>query len=367
MNPLQELEREGQAVWLDFVARGFVAKGELKKLIDEDGLKGVTSNPTIFEKAIGHSDEYDDEIRRSAGDKSLDTGSLYERLAVADIKAAADVLMPVYEATDGADGYVSLEVSPLLAMDSEGTVKEAQRLWEAVGRRNLMVKVPGTSAGLPAIRQLIGGGINVNVTLLFSQDVYEEVANAYIEGVEAFVEKGGDPSRLASVASFFVSRIDSAADAQLEKKGGAAKKLMGKLAIANAKLAYDRYQRLFSGPRWEVLEARGARPQRLLWASTGTKNKAYSDVLYVEELIGPDTVNTMPPATMDAFRDHGKVRATLTEDVASAREVMEAVAKAGVEVDAITARLVDEGVKSFADAFEQLMGGLEKKRRAIAA
>jgi transaldolase/glucose-6-phosphate isomerase len=374
MNPLQSLESYGQAVWLDFVARGFVAEGKLKRLVDEDGLKGVTSNPSIFEKAIGHSEEYDSSLKAAADRPDLDVMSLFEDLAVEDIKAAADVLRPVYDTTRGTDGYVSLEVSPYLAMSTEETVAEARRLWKAVDRPNLMIKVPATAAGLPAIRQLLSEGINVNITLLFSQDVYEQVALAYLDGLEAFAAAGGDVSRVASVASFFVSRIDSAVDKLIDERlrstfdtqsRAALEGLKGKVAIANAKLAYQRYQRLFAGPRWEALEAKGARPQRLLWASTGTKNPAYSDVLYVEELIGPDTVNTMPPATMDAFRDHGKPRNSLQEDVADAEQQLATLARFGISLDQVTAKLVEEGVKLFVDAADQLLGAVAGKRVAV--
>ena len=324
MNPVKALENHGQAVWLDFLARGFVAKGDLKKLIETDGVKGVTSNPAIFEKAIGSSGEYDGDIAKALkqGDRSV--ADLFEAVAVEDIQNAADVLKPVYDATDGGDGFVSLEVSPYLANDTKGTVAEAQRLWKDVKRTNLMVKVPATKEGLPAIEALTGQGISINITLLFSQEVYRQVAEAYLAGLEKYVGKGGDPSHVASVASFFVSRIDSSVDKQLDEKIAKANDpsekerlaaLKGKVAIANAKLAYQDYKRLFSGARWEKLAAQGAKPQRLLWASTGTKNKEYSDVLYVEELIGPNTVNTMPPATLDAFRDHGQLHNSLEENV----------------------------------------------------
>src|SRR5215813_11593342 len=306
MNPVKRLEQHGQAVWLDFLARGFIAKGDLKKLIDNDGVKGVTSNPSIFEKAIGSSDEYDAPIGRALQRGDRPVAELFERLAVEDIQHAADVLRPVYDHLNGHDGFVSLEVSPYLAMDTKATIAEAERLWKNVKRKNLMVKVPATPEGLPAIEHLIGEGISINITLLFSQKVYLQVAEAYLKGLEKFVAKGGDPAHLASVASFFVSRIDTVADKQLDEKIAKANDpsekerlaaLKGKVAIANAKLAYQDYKRLFAGARWEKLAAKGAKPQRLLWASTGTKNKDYSDVLYVEELIGPDTVNTMPPAT----------------------------------------------------------------------
>ena len=304
MNPVKALENHGQAVWLDFLARGFVAKGDLKKLIDSDGVKGVTSNPSIFEKAIGSSDEYDAPIGQALKKGDRPVAELFEHLAVEDIQHAADVLRPVYDELKGHDGFVSLEVSPYLAIDTKGTIVEAERLWKEVDRKNLMVKVPATAQGLPAIQQLIGEGISINITLLFSQKVYVQVAEAYLAGLEKYVAKGGDPSHVASVASFFVSRIDSAVDKQLDDKIAKANDpsekerlaaLKGKVAIANAKLAYQEYKRLFSGSRWDKLASKGAKPQRLLWASTGTKNKDYSDVLYVEELIGPNTVNTVPP------------------------------------------------------------------------
>ncbi|MGN1286139.1 MAG: bifunctional transaldolase/phosoglucose isomerase, partial [Bradyrhizobium sp.] len=371
MNPVKALENHRQAVWLDFLARGFVAKGDLKRLIETDGVKGVTSNPSIFEKAIGSSDEYDGAIGQALkkGDRSV--ADLFEHLAVADIQHAADVLRPVYDQSHGGDGFVSLEVSPYLAMDTKGTIVEAERLWKDVHRRNLMVKVPATPEGLPAIEYLIGEGISINITLLFSQEVYRQVAEAYLKGLEKYVAKGGDPSHVASVASFFVSRIDTAVDKQLDEKIARANDpsekerlaaLKGKVAIANAKLAYQDYKRLFSGARWDKLAAKGAKPQRLLWASTGTKNKDYSDVLYVEELIGPDTVNTVPPATLDAFRDHGKVRDSLEENVEDARRVLEELEKSGISLDAITEELVKDGVKLFADAADKLYGAVAHKR-----
>ena len=373
-NPLRALQDQGQAVWLDFVASGFIADGHLRKLVEEDGLRGVTSNPAIFEKAIAYSDEYDSSLRSAESQADLPVTRLFEQLAIKDIQHAADVLRPFYDASGGADGYVSLEVSPYLALDTGQTVAEARRLWREVDRDNLMVKVPATQAGLPAIRTLIGEGININVTLLFSQDVYEEVANAYLEGLEMLADKGGDVSRVASVASFFVSRIDGAVDELIDRKvqeandpdeKAALECLKGKVAIANAKLAYQRYKRLFATSRWNGLAARGARPQRLLWASTGTKNKAYSDVLYVEELIGPDTVNTMPPATMDAFRDHGRVRSTLAEGVDKAQQVLAALDRVGISFDKVTAQLVEEGVQLFVDAADRLLGAVAGKRAAV--
>src|SRR2546430_8753984 len=353
MNPVKALESHGQAVWLDFLARGFVAKGDLKNLIDTDGVKGITSIPSIFEKAIGSSDEYDGAIGKALKGGDCPVAELFEHLAIEDIQHAADVLRPVYDELKGDDGFVSLEVSPYLAMDTKGTVAEAKRLWKNVKRKNLMVKVPATPEGLPAIQQLIGEGISINITLLFSQKVYMQVAEAYLAGLEKHVAAGGDPSHVASVASFFVSRIDSAVDKLLDEKIAQANDpsekerlaaLKGRVAIANAKLAYQYYKRLFSGARWDKLAAKGAKPQRLLWASTGTKNKDYSDVLYVEELIGPNTVNTVPPATLDAFRDHGKLRDSLEENVEDARRVLEELERTGVSLDAITAELVKDGV-----------------------
>ncbi|BCM84823.1 bifunctional transaldolase/phosoglucose isomerase [Methylobacterium indicum] len=369
MNPLKKLHAEqDQAVWLDFVARGFVQEGGLKRLVDEDGLRGVTSNPAIFEKAIGHSDEYDDAIKAAGDERVID---LYEGLAIADIQAAADVLRPVFDASGGQDGFVSLEVSPYLALNTAETLEEARRLHKAVARDNLMVKVPATPEGIPAIRDLTADGININVTLLFAQDAYEQVAHAYIEGLERFAAAGGDVARVASVASFFISRIDAAVDKLLDEKvaaGGdkaALEGLKGKVAIANAKLAYRRYKRLFAGDRWQKLAAKGAHPQRLLWASTGVKSKAYSDVLYVEELIGPNTVNTIPPATMDAFRDHGTVRASLEEGVDEAERVLADLAKAGIDLDAVARQLVEEGVQLFVDAADKLLGAVAGKRQTF--
>ena len=374
MNSVKALENHGQAVWLDFLARGFVARGDLKKLIDTDGVKGVTSNPSIFEKAIGSSDEYDGAIGSALKNGDRPVADLFEHLAVEDIQHAADVLRPVYDHLKGEDGFVSLEVSPDLAMDTKGTIAEAERLWKDVHRKNLMVKVPATPEGLPAIEHLIGEGISINITLLFSQKVYVQVAEAYLAGLEKHAATGGDLSRVASVASFFVSRIDSAVDKQLDEKIARANDpgekdrlaaLKGKVAIANAKLAYQDYKRLFSGARWDKLAAKGAKPQRLLWASTGTKNKDYSDVLYVEELIGPNTINTVPPATLDAFRDHGKPRDSLEENVEDARRVLAELERSGISLDAITAELVRDGVKLFADAADKLYGAVANKRAAV--
>ena len=372
-SPLATLHDYGQAVWLDYLRRDFIADGSLKKLVEQDGLTGVTSNPSIFEKAIGGSADYASALTDAEADGDLDVMTLYERMAIEDIQHAADVLRPVFEATKRADGYVSLEVSPYLATNTPATIAEARRLWRTVGRDNVMIKVPATEAGLPAIRQLIAEGINVNITLLFSQQVYERVGEAYLAGLEQLAAQGGDPSKVASVASFFVSRIDVAVDALLEERlrqtsNDNERKMLsglrGQVAIANAKLAYQRYKRLFVGARWDRLRAKGARVQRLLWASTGTKNKDYSDVLYVEELIAADTVNTMPPATMDAFRDHGRPRASLEEGIDRAEQVLSSLARAGISLDAATTRLVDEGVELFAEAFDKLLGVVARKSAA---
>jgi transaldolase / glucose-6-phosphate isomerase len=374
MNPLRALAEKGQSVWLDFLSRDIIANGHLKRLIDDDGLSGITSNPSIFEKAIGESNSYDDEIKRLVGKGDTALGTIYEHLVTADITAAADMLRPLYDKTEGQHGFVSLEVSPYLAMDTAGTIEEARRLWAAFGRDNIFIKVPGTKPGIPAIRQLLAEGLNINITLLFSQQVYEEVVGAFLSALEERAAAGKPIDRIASVASFFVSRIDTVVDKQLDEGAARAKsdaeraaltRLRGKVAIANAKLAYQRWQERFSGSRWEHLKRLGARPQQLLWASTGTKNPAYSDVLYIEELIGPETVNTMPEKTMDAFRDHGKVRDSLTTDVDTAAETLTAIERAGISIDAITAKLVDDGVTLFSDAFDELNAAIAEKRRRI--
>ncbi len=368
MNPLKQLNDCGQAPWLDFLLRSFTAKGELKAMIERDGLKGVTSNPSIFQKAIGESDDYTDDIKAFLGEKDRSIVEIYEHLAVADIQAAADVLKPVYDETGARDGYVSLECSPYLADDTEATVKEAQHLWAAVDKPNLMVKIPATPAGVPAIRRVIADGINVNVTLLFSIEAYEQVVEAYIAGLEDLKAKGGDISKIASVASFFVSRIDTAVDKKLDALSdkSVAAKLHGKVAIANAKLAYTRYQALFSGPRWEALAKAGAQTQRLLWASTSVKDKSLKDTLYVEAMIGKDTVDTIPPATMDAFRDHGAVKAdAIEDDVEGAKATLAALKDAGISLDETTKALVVDGVQQFADAFDKLFGAIAAHRREI--
>jgi transaldolase / glucose-6-phosphate isomerase len=363
MNPLQQLENCGQSPWLDSLRRSLIDTGALRDLIERDGLKGLTSNPSIFEKAIGESNDYDEALKNfpTSGHAVIE---IYEHLAIADIQAAADLFRLVYETSNGRDGYVSLECSPYLANDTQATVAEALRLRSAVNRPNLMVKVPATPAGLPAIRQLIGQGLNINITLLFSVGVYEQVVEAYLAGLEDFSRAGGDLSKVASVASFFISRIDSAVDGLLEKHRDRqnAAPLLGQIAIANAKIAYARYKTLFSGPRWTNLAAQGARTQRLLWASTSAKNPAYRDTIYVEALIGRDTVDTLPPATMDAFRDHGKATPdAIEQDLDAAKKSLEALAAIGISLDSVTQQLVEDGVKQFSDAFDQLLGALARR------
>jgi transaldolase/glucose-6-phosphate isomerase len=367
MNRLKELEKLGQSIWLDFLSREFLASDDFRKLIDEDGLKGMTSNPSIFEKAFASGSEYDDDIRKLV-EADCDIATIFRKLAVADIQHAADAFRPIYDRLNGADGFISLEVSPYIAKDTDATIAEAKSLWAEVNRPNLMVKIPATREGLPAIRDCLGAGLNINITLLFSRDVYEQVAHAYIEGLE-MRPKNEDLSRISSVASFFVSRIDGKVDAAIDErlKNAPAEKaaladLRGRIAVANAKLAYQQYERIFSGPRWDALARRGARPQRLLWASTSTKNKAYSDVLYVDTLIGPNTVNTLPRETLEAFRDHGTPECSIDKDVPEAIRQLETLHRSGVSLDAITAQLVDEGVQLFADAADKLYGALAEKR-----
>ena len=363
VNPLKALLEYGQSPWMDYIRRDLLSSGGLKKMIQEDGLMGMTSNPTIFEKAITGSKDYAD-ILESPEAKKLDAKGVYEKIAIRDVQDATDIFKPVYQQSKRRDGYVSLEVSPFLANDTQATIDEARRLWKSVGRENVMIKVPGTKEGLPAIRQLLEEGININITLLFAQSVYEEVAEAFIAALEARAKKGQDIGHIASVASFFVSRIDtlidSIIDGKLKTETDANKRALlsgveGKVAIANAKLTYRKYQEIYSTPRWKALAAKGAQTQRLLWASTSTKNPKYRDVLYVEELIGKDTVDTIPPATFDAFRDHGRVRPSLTENVDEAAKVMASLEKAGISMKEVTEKLVVDGVKLFADAFRQLL------------
>jgi transaldolase/glucose-6-phosphate isomerase len=361
-NPVAQLLDYGQSPWLDYIRRDLMTSGELQRLIEEDGLRGMTSNPAIFEKSIASSSDYAD-LLNDPQYASLAAKAIYEQIAFRDVKDAADIMRSVYGDTDGYDGYVSLEVAPTLAHDTQGTLEEARLLWHTVSRPNIMIKVPATTEGIPAIRQLISEGINVNVTLLFAQGAYEQVAEAYISGLEARAKAGEDVSGIASVASFFISRIDSKIDALLSERiktpqdGEKSKleSLLGKVAIANARLTYQAYLRIFSGARWDALAAKGAQTQRLLWASTSTKNPAYRDVIYVEELIGRDTVNTMPPATFDAFRDHGQLRNAIIEDIDGAHATMKTLADVGISMDAITAQLLDEGVKLFDEAFTKLL------------
>lgn len=370
--PLKTLHKQhGQSIWLDYIQRCMIRSGELHRLIEEDGIRGVTSNPAIFQKAIALTTDYDKTLTALAADPDLEAIDLYEKLAIEDIQAAADILKPLYDQSNRQDGYVSLEVSPYLADDIEQTLEEARRLWTEVNRPNLMVKVPATAAGIPVIQQLISEGINVNVTLLFSQEAYLQVAEAYLTGLETFVKAGGEVSHVASVASFFISRIDTAVDARISEKLAAVagdmravellERLQGKVAIANAKLVYLEYVKLCFSDRWTTLAKQGAQPQRLLWASTGTKNPQYSDVLYMEELIGPDTVNTTPPGTLAAFLDHGKARISLAEDVESAKVAIASLAKADIDFQAITDQLLLQGVHVFQQAFDQLLQAIEEK------
>jgi transaldolase len=361
MNPLNELQRYGQSFWYDNIRRRYLQDGTLQRLIDDDGLRGMTSNPSIFENAIGKSDDYDAQIAALVAD-GRDTMDIYEALALSDIRAACDLFAPVYRATGRLDGYVSLEVSPHLAHDTQQTIAEARRLFAAVDRPNVMIKVPATPAGIPAVRQLIGEGININITLMFSQSHYEAVAQAYMDGLDRLVGQGGDPSRVASVASFFVSRVDTAVDKQLSAVAdSAARQLLGRAAVANSKVVYQRFKELFHGPVFASLRAAGAPVQRLLWASTSTKNPAYPDTLYVDELIGPETVNTMPPQTIDAFRDHGRLANTLEQDVDQAFQLLRDLAEAGVDMAAVTEQLQDEGVDAFARSFDALLATLAGK------
>jgi transaldolase/glucose-6-phosphate isomerase len=362
-NPLKALLAYGQSPWMDYIRRDLFTTGRLKKMIAEDGLMGMTSNPAIFEKAILESNLYDD-ILNSPEAKQVDAKGVFEKIAIRDVRDATDIFRPVYDETKRRDGYVSLEVSPLLALDTQATLEEARRLWKTVDRENLMVKVPATKEGIPAIRQLLEEGLNINITLLFAQSAYEQVAEAYISALEARAKKGQDISHIASVASFFVSRIDTLIDSLIDaklktetepKKRDLLASLQGKVAIANAKLTYRKYQEIVSTPRWKALEAKGAQTQRLLWASTSTKNPKYRDVMYVEELIGRDTVDTIPPATFDAFRDHGRVRPSLTENVEAAAETMANLEKVGISMKEVTDKLLVDGVKLFADAFNKLL------------
>ena len=367
-NPLKGLLAYGQSPWLDFIRRNILLNGDLKKMINEDGLRGMTSNPAIFEKAITAGDDYND-IIKAPDAKSSTAMALYERIAIRDVQDACDIFKAVHTETKGRDGYVSLEVSPHLAFDTQGTIDEARRLWKAVSRPNVMIKIPATPQGVPAIRQALEDGINVNITLLFAQSAYEQVAEAFLAALEARAAKGQDVSHIASVASFFVSRIDSLVDskidAMLKIETDSAKKtrlesLHGKVAIANARRTYQKYQELFGGSRWKALSAKGAQTQRLLWASTSTKNPKYRDVIYVEELIGADTVDTIPPATFDAFRDHGKLRPSLTDGVDAAHKTMADLEAAGISMKEVTDKLLADAVKLFQDPFKSLLDSIAK-------
>jgi transaldolase/glucose-6-phosphate isomerase len=363
-NPLIELEKFGQSVWLDNISRDILIKGELKRLRDEDGLKGVTSNPSIFQKAMASGHAYDDQIKEILSQNSeISAGDLFEELAIKDIQDATDVLRPVYDSTKGHDGFVSIEVSPELAYDTDGTITEAARLNNKVGRPNVMIKIPATQEGLPAIRKMISEGVCINITLIFSPTVYEQVVEAYISGLEDRIKNGESIKNIASVASFFISRIDTAVDKQLQTKGN--KELQGKIAIANAKLVYQKAKELFGSPRFKELERAGAKKQRLLWASTSTKNPDYPDVLYVEELIGRDTVNTLPPATIEAYRDHGNPAGRIETEIETAKEQMQKIARLGIDFEVVTRKLTDDGVVLFADSFKELINAIEKKKNMV--
>jgi len=357
---LQQLSKLGQSVWIDYLSRQLVHGGELERLNREHAVVGVTSNPTIFQKAIAAGDAYDEQLREVLA-RQDDPKEVFLELAIRDVQDACDLLRQVWDGGQGQDGYVSIEVDPTLAYDTEATIAEAQRLHELVDRPNCFVKIPATEPGLPAIEEMIARGRNINVTLIFSLERYSEVVEAYLRGLERLVEAGGDPSSVASVASFFVSRVDTEADRRLDE-AGAPSELKGKLAVANAKLAYQRYKELFSGARWEALGGKGATTQRCLWASTSTKNPEYRDVLYVEELIGPETVNTMPEETIEAFEDHGEVAPTLERDVEEAQRVFDRIAEAGVDYDDVVLVLEREGVQKFSDSFAELLDGVRAKR-----
>jgi len=363
--PLQELADHGQSVWIDYLSRPFVQDGDLAGLV-EQGVEGVTSNPTIFQGAIAEGDAYDQQIREIVEGGESEPKEIFIALASADIRDACDVLRSVYDGGDGKDGYVSFEVDPNLAHDTENTIEEAKRLHALIDKPNLFIKIPATKEGLPAIEETIAAGIPVNVTLIFSLERHREVAEAYIRGLQRHADGGGDLSRIASVASFFVSRVDTEGDKRLDEIGGH-DELKGKLAIANAKLAYQQYKEVFSGEQWEALREKGATAQRCLWASTSTKNPEYRDVIYVEELVGPDTVNTMPRATVEAVIDHGEIRDSLEEDVDGARKVLEDLKAAGIDYDDVVDTLEKEGVKKFADSFKELFADIESKRDQLVA
>jgi transaldolase len=361
MSKLNELAKLGQSVWLDFISRDLLVNGKLTELINQ-GLRGMTSNPTIFDKAISKSTDYDEDIKNLVSEE-YSTEDIYEKLALKDIGIAADEMKKVYDKTNGCDGYVSIEVNPLLANNTRETIHQAKHLFKQLNRPNIMIKIPGTEEGLPAITEVLGSGINVNVTLIFSTDAYKKVVDAFLAGLEKFDKGGGDVSKIASVASFFVSRVDTAVDKELEAKGN--KELLGKIAIANSKIAFEISEKIFNSERWKKLTSKGARKQRLLWASTGTKNPAYSDVLYIDELIGPDTVNTMPPDTINAFVDHGKIEVTLDKNIDQAKIQLKRLNELGIELDKVTDKLLIDGVKLFSDSFESLIKSLNEKVKKI--
>jgi transaldolase len=363
MTRLQKLAERGQSIWIDNLSRELVHTGGLERLIDEDSVTGVTSNPTIFQKAISQGEDYDDQLRELLA-RTDDVREIFFKLAEDDVRDACDVLRPVWDRTHGGDGYVSIEVDPWLAQDTAGTFAQAMDLHEAVDRPNAFVKIPATLAGLPAIEDCIAKGRSINITLIFSLDRYDAVVEAYLRGLERLIANGGDPSKVASVASFFVSRVDTETDRRLEELGN--KTLQGKLGITNARIAYRHFQEAFTGSRWEALAGAGASKQKPLWASTSTKNPAYRDVMYVEELIGPDTVNTMPPETVEAFQDHGEVRGdTILEGVDEAERLLEELRAAGVDYDEVVETLEDEGVRKFTDSFDELLDGIRAKRGAL--
>jgi transaldolase/glucose-6-phosphate isomerase len=373
-NAIIEAGKLGQSFWYDTLSRKMLTSGELRAMVERDGLAGVTSNPTIFAKAMGGSADYDPQLRTLVASGVSDPKALYEALAIEDIRGAAAVLKPVYERTAGADGYVSLEVSPHLAHDTAGTVAEARRLFRAVGRENVMIKVPGSPEGMPAIEELVAAGVNINVTLLFGLGAYRACAEAHVAGLERLVSNGGDPARVAGVASFFLSRIDTVVDERLaralaaqpdEERRAKLARLRGKVAVANAKVARADYLTMVTGPRWLALAARGARPQRLLWASTGTKNPAYPKTMYVDPLIGPDTVNTVPAETYQVFRDHGQARLTLNDGLGEARATLAALGEVGISLDEVTDGLLTAGIESFSESFDALLATLERKRQAL--
>ena len=358
-NPLHELNAAGQSIWLDYIDRAMLRNGDLARRIQQDALTGMTSNPTIFEKALAEGGAYDDQISSVTG--SFTAMELFELVETTDVRDACDIFAPVHAATKGKDGFVSIEVSPASANDARATIAEAQRLWKEVDRPNVMIKIPGTAEGAKAVEQAIAEGINVNITLLFSLEAYGRVIEAYLRGLEARVKAGKSVAEIHSVASFFISRVDT----EVDKRLGGNEALKGKAAIANAKLAYALFQKEFSSPRWKALEGKGANKQRPLWASTSTKNPAYRDVIYVEELIGPDTVNTMPPATIEAFRDHGKVARAIDRNFGQAQKDLNAIEAAGVSMKEVTDKLLVDGLASFQKSFETLIAGLEKKTRAL--